>query len=76
MRKLDKDGIYIEEMQRHFYGTVAVWLRDNLGSHAIGGFLESFSGSATSWAVLILQWDKRNDAVVLRYVKIHYPYTR
>ena len=48
VHKLEKDGIYIEEMRRHFYGTVAVWLGDNLGSHAIGGFLESFSGSATS----------------------------
>ena len=46
--KREKDDIYIEEMRRHLYGTVAVWLGDNLGSHAIGGFLESFSGSATS----------------------------
>ena len=48
MRKFEKDGIYIEEMLRHFYGTVAVWLGDNLGNHVIGGFVESFSGSAMS----------------------------
>ena len=48
VRKLEKDGIYIEEMRRNFYGTVAMWLGDNVGSHAIDGFLESFSGSATS----------------------------
>ncbi len=45
LRILEYEGLLVSRTDGNhwFRGTVAVVIGDNLGSHAIGGFLESFS---------------------------------
>ena len=43
VKKLEDEGIFVQEAGKTFHGTVSALSGDNLGSHGIGGFLESFS---------------------------------
>ncbi len=48
LKILETEGLFVPSMGRHIRGTVTGVVADNLGSHFIGGFRESFNGSASS----------------------------
>ena len=41
---LKSEGIFVSSLARNVKGTVQCVVADNLGAHALGGFVESFSG--------------------------------
>ncbi|KAJ8048053.1 hypothetical protein HOLleu_00218 [Holothuria leucospilota] len=47
LKVLETEGIVVESQGEvhNFHGTVSCITADNLGSHAIGGFTESFTGT-------------------------------
>lgn len=47
LKVLETEGVSVPGVPKTFRGTIAFVAADNLGSHMIGGFLESFSGKKT-----------------------------
>nr|XP_023651070.1 uncharacterized protein LOC111835233 isoform X1 [Paramormyrops kingsleyae]XP_023651071.1 uncharacterized protein LOC111835233 isoform X1 [Paramormyrops kingsleyae] len=45
LKSLEEDGVFVSSLGRFIKGTVFCVIADNLGAHAVGGFLENFTGS-------------------------------
>ncbi len=45
IKTLEQDGVFVSSFGRFIKGTVFCVIADNLGAHAVGGFLENFSGA-------------------------------